>query len=141
MKLFLDANIIFTAAYTPQGASGFLFSIAETGAITLCTSLYALDEAKRNLALKAVDKLPTLEKLLPHLTIVSEPQPEKVAWAALLPLPRKDAPIMAAAVSCKADILDTGDRRDFGSLLGTTTEGMLVLEPAETVRHLSKLLA
>ena len=43
MKLFLDANIIFTAAYTPQGASGFLFSIAESGAITLCTSLYALD--------------------------------------------------------------------------------------------------
>ncbi len=140
MRLFLDANIIFTAAYTPQGASGFLFSIAETGAITLCTSLYALDEAKRNLALKAVDKLPTLEKFLPHLTIVSEPQPEKVAWAALLPLPRKDAPIMAAAVSCKADILVTGGRRDFGSLLGTTSEGMLVLEPAETVRHLSKLL-
>ena len=77
MKLFLDANIIFTAAYTPQGASGFLFSIAEAGAITLCTSLYALDEAKRNLALKAADKFPSLEKLLPHMTIVSEPQPEK----------------------------------------------------------------
>jgi predicted nucleic acid-binding protein len=141
MKLFLDANIIFTAAYSPRGASGFLFSIEEIGTITLCTSLYALDEAKRNLALKAADKLPSLEKLLPHLTIVSEPQPDKVAWAALLPLPWKDAPIMAAAVSCKADILVTGDRRDFGSLLGTTAEGVLVLEPAETVRHLAKLLA
>lgn len=141
MKLFLDANIIFTAAYSPQGASGFLFSIAETGAITLCTSLYALDEAKRNLALKAADKLSTLGKLFPHLTIVSEPQPEKVAWAAHLPLPEKAAPIMAAAVSCKADILVTGDRRDFGSLLGTTSEGVLVLEPAETVRHLAKLMA
>jgi predicted nucleic acid-binding protein len=141
MKLFLDANIIFTAAYTRQGASGLLFSIAGTGAINLCTSHYALDEAKRNLALKAADKLPALEILLPHLTIVSEPQPEKVAWAALLPLPGKDAPIMAAAVSCKADILVTGDRRDFGSLLGATTEGVLVLGPAETVRHLAKLLA
>jgi predicted nucleic acid-binding protein len=48
---------------------------------------------------------------------------------------------MAAAVSCKADILVTGDRRDFGFLLGTTSEGVLVLEPAETVRHLAKLLA
>ena len=141
MKLFLDANIIFTAAYSPQGASGYLISIAETGAITLCTSLYALDEAKRNLALKAAEKLPNLEKLLPHLTIVSEPQPEKVAWAALLPLPEKDAPIMAAAISSKADILVTGDRRDFGFLLGTTSEGVLVLDPAETVRHLAKLLA
>jgi predicted nucleic acid-binding protein len=140
MKLFLDANIIFTAAYSSEGSSRFLFSIAETGAITLCTSLYALDEAKRNLVLKAADKLPTLEKLLPHLAIVPEPQPDKVAWAALLPLPRKDAPIMAAAVSCKADMLVTGDRRDFGHLLGTTVEGVLVLEPAGTVRRLAKIL-
>jgi len=141
MKLFLDANIIFTAACTSHGSSRFLFSIAETGAVTLCTSLYALDEAKRNLALKAADKIPTLEKLLPYLAIVPEPQPDKLAWAVLLPLPRKDAPIMAAALSCKADILVTGDRRDFGRLLGTATEGMLVLEPAETVRRLAKILA
>jgi predicted nucleic acid-binding protein len=141
MKLFLDANVIFSAAYTSQGSSRFLFYIAETGAVDLCTSLYALDEAKRNLAFKTADKMSILEKLLPHLAIVSEPQPDKVALATLLPLPQKDAPIMAAAVSCKADILVTGDRRDFGHLLGTTTEGVLVLEPAETVRRLAKLLA
>jgi predicted nucleic acid-binding protein len=115
--------------------------MAETGIITLCTSLYAMDEAKRNLALKAAEKLPSLEKLLPYLIIVSEPQPEVVKWAALLPLPSKDAPIMAAAVSCKADILVTGDRSDFGLLMGTTAEGVLVLEPAETVRHLAKFFA
>jgi uncharacterized protein len=140
LKKKCDANIIFTAAYSPEGSSRFLFSIAETGAVTLCTSHYALDEAKRNLALKAKDKLPNLEKLLPHLAIVHEPQPGRVAWAALLPLPPKDAPIMAAALSCKADMLVTGDRRDFGHLLGTTCEGVLVLEPAETVRHLARLL-
>jgi predicted nucleic acid-binding protein len=140
MKLFLDANIIFTAAYSPDGSSRFLFSIAETGAVTLCTSPYALDEAKRNLTLKAADRLPTLEKLLPNLTIVPEPQPDRVALAALLPLPPKDAPIMAAAVSCKADLLVTGDRRDFGHLLGTTCVGVLVLEPSETLRRLAKLL-
>ena len=140
MKLFLDANIIFTAAYSSEGSSRFLFSIAETGAVTLYTSLYALDEAKRNLALKAKDKFPTLEELLLHLAIIPEPQPDKVAWAARLPLPQKDAPIMAAAVSCKADMLVTGDRRDFGHLLGTVIEGVLVLEPAETVRRLAKIL-
>lgn len=140
MKLFLDANIIFTAAYSSRGSSRFLFSIAETGAVTLCTSLYALDEAKRNLVLKAADKLPTLETLSPYLAIVPEPQPDKVAWAALHSLPPKDAPIMAAAVSCKADMLVTGDRRDFGHLLGTIIEGVLVLEPAETVRRHAKIL-
>lgn len=138
MKLFLDANIIFTAAYSPQGASRLLFFMAEAGTVALCTSRYALDEASRNLALKAYDKLETLEKLLLHLTIVPEPNPAMVAWAANLPLPQKDAPIMAAAVACKADMLVTGDRRDFGQLLGKTTQGVLVLEPAETVRRLAK---
>ncbi len=141
MKLFLDANIIFTAVYSEQGSSRFLFTIAEAGAVTLYTSRYALEEAKRNLALKASAKAPTLEKLLPCLTMVPEPSPDKVAAAARLPLPQKDAPIMAAAISCKADILITGDRRDFGELMGRSTEGVLVLDPAETVRHLARLLA
>jgi uncharacterized protein len=140
MKLFLDANVIFTAAYSSQGSSRFLFSIAESGEITLCTSLYALDEARKNLALKAADKLPALEKLLPQMLIVPEPQPNMVAWAERLPLPPKDAPIMAAAVTGKADMLVTGDRRDSGHLMGATVEGVLVIEPAETVRRLAKLL-
>ena len=41
----------------------------------------------------------------------------------------KDAPIMAAAVVCAANILVTGDRRDFGHLFGQSIEGVRVMSP------------
>ncbi|KAF0215693.1 MAG: putative nucleic acid-binding protein contains PIN [Geobacteraceae bacterium] len=71
-----------------------------------------------------------------HVAVVPEPPPAKIAWAAGLPLPTKDAPIMAAASACGADILVTGDRRDFGHLLGKTDEGTTVMTPRDTVRLL-----
>jgi hypothetical protein len=40
---------------------------------------------------------------------------------------------MAAAVEYGADILVTGDRRDFGHLFGLEVEGVLVLNPADTL--------
>jgi hypothetical protein len=53
-----------------------------------------------------------------------------------LPLALKDAPIMAAAVACAADILVTGDRRDFGHLFGKNVEGVHVLSPRETMAEI-----
>ena len=139
MKLFLDANVLFTAAYSPEGRARALFDLADAGHCSLCTSAYALDEAQRNLALKAQAKLPDMERLLPLLTIVREPLPEKITWAQGLPLPMKDAPIMAAAVYGVADILVTGDRRDFGHLFGKNLEGVRVLSPLEALAEVLKV--
>lgn len=136
MKLFLDANILFTAAYSPEGIARALFDLADAGHCSLCTSAFAREEARRNLSLKAPANVSNLDALLPLVTIVSEPAPEKTTWAAALPLPPKDAPIMAAAVSCAADILATGDRRDFGHLYGRNVEGVRVLSPREALREL-----
>jgi len=138
MKLFLDANVLFTAAYSPKGMARALFDLADAGYCSLCTSAFALEEARRNLALKASAKLPGLERILPLLTIVPEPSPEKVTWAQGLPLPMKDAPIMSAAVACAADILVTGDRRDFGHLFGRNFGGLRVLSPREALEEALK---
>lgn len=138
MKLFLDANVLFTAAYSPDGRARGLFELADAGHCSLFTSAYALDEARRNLARKAQAKLPEMERLLPLLSVVPEPAPEKAAWAQGLPLPMKDAPIMAAAVACAADILVTGDRQDFGHLFGKNVEGVRVLSPREALAELLK---
>lgn len=138
MKLFLDANVLFTAAWSPEGRAGVLFDLADAGYCSLCTSAFALEEARRNLALKAPAKLSCLERILPHLTIVPEPSPETVTWAQGLPLPMKDAPIMAAAVVCAADILVTGDRRDFGHLFGKSMEGVRVLSPRDALEEVLK---
>jgi predicted nucleic acid-binding protein len=138
MKLFLDANILFTAAYSPNGISRHLFALSDAGFCSLSTSAFALEEARRNLIMKASGKLPELDRLSTFVQIVPEPSPDKVQAAIELPLPLKDAPVMAAAVSCGADILVTGDRRDFGHLFGREIEGVLVLSPREALDEVMK---
>jgi predicted nucleic acid-binding protein len=54
---------------------------------------------------------------------------EDVRWARSTVLPGKDAPILAAAVQAKADILVTGDRSDFGAFYGKRLRGVEVLTP------------
>lgn len=126
MKLFLDANVLFTAAWSAEGISRSLFDLAASDRCSLVTSAFALDEARRNLALKAPAKLQELDRLFPCLSVVPEPPSVMVEWAKGLPLPPKDAPIMAAAVACASDLLVTGDRRDFGHLFGRIIDGVRV---------------
>jgi predicted nucleic acid-binding protein len=135
VKLFLDANILFTAAYSEKGISRALFRLVEVGRCNLTTSAYAAEEARRNLALKAPHAETEFEMLLKLITIVREPSGRTIARMAALPLADKDAPVMAAAVECRADILVTGDRRDFGHLYGQSIEGVMVLAPAETLER------
>jgi uncharacterized protein len=42
----------------------------------------------------------------------------------------KDAPILAAAVYARAELLVTGDRRDFGHLFGRGPHGTRIVTPA-----------
>ena len=123
MKLFLDANVIFTAAYSAQGLSRGLFRLSATGKCSLCTSAFAHEEAFRNIQKKATDKLADLATLMQRVNILPEPHPKWAALAAGLPLAQKDAPVLAAAIQSKVDIFVTGDRRDFGHLFGQVLEG------------------
>ena len=49
MRVFLDANVLFAAAISPEGRSAALFVLAEHRACTLLTSAHAMTEARRNL--------------------------------------------------------------------------------------------
>jgi predicted nucleic acid-binding protein len=138
MKLFLDANVLFTAAYSPQGISRAFFALAQAGHCSLVTSAFALDEARRNLAAKVPAAVEELAKLLPSLLIVPEPAPDLVRWALQLPLPVKDAPITAAAVQGGVSVLVTGDRRDFDHLFGQTVKGIKVVSPRDVLAELLK---
>jgi len=135
MKLFLDANVLFTAAYSDGGISRSLFNLAADERCSLFTSAFAVEEARRNLALKAPTKLSSLDHLVAKLTVVPEPLPDKVQWALNLPLATKDAPIMAAAATCAADILVTGDLRDFGHLFSKKFGSLRVLRPREALEE------
>ncbi len=133
MKLFLDANVIFTAAYSAHGLSRGLFRLAAVGKCALCTSAFAHEEAVRNIRKKAPNKLADLTILMQQVDIFPEPHHQWIIRAERLPLAGKDAPVLAAALQGKVDIFVTGDRSDFGHLFGRILEGVKILTPADAL--------
>jgi predicted nucleic acid-binding protein len=110
VRLFLDANVLFTAAHNPDGLARLLFDVARHDVVTLISSHVAVSEARANLNLKAPDKAAALEPLLHGLEIVDAPsQPLHV-----LDLPADDQLIFGAAVAARATHLLTGDKKHFG---------------------------
>ncbi len=135
MRLFLDANVLFSAAHNPDGRAAALFALARAGRCTLVTSPHALTEARRNLQLKYPDRLPDLASLEPVITVGLEATPEGAAWARDAGLPPDDAPILAAAVQARADLLATGDRTHFGHLFEKPVRGVEVMAPAGALQR------
>lgn len=135
MRLFLDANVLFSAAHRGTGSVRIFFRLAAAGACELVSSPYAIDEARRNVARKYPGRLPDLEALVARLAVCVEATPENVAWAAGYRLPAKDAPILAAAVQAGATLLVTGDQKDFGHLYGQTLRRTQVLPPVAAIEQ------
>jgi predicted nucleic acid-binding protein len=114
LRVFLDANVLFTAAYSPQGLSAFLIELGAAGRLTLLTSPIAIVEAERNLEAKRPAALPALSRGLGAVRIVGEPPPADVVKLTPAELSAKDRPLLAAAIVAGATHFVTGDVADFG---------------------------
>jgi len=125
MRLFLDANVLFSAALSPEGVASSLFAFADAGACELVTSAFVVAEVTRNLRVKAPAGVGIVVEADARLV-------ERID----VPLPAKDRPILAAAVGCRANVLVTGDRRHFGPLFGRRFGGTVVLSPREALEFL-----
>jgi predicted nucleic acid-binding protein len=136
MRLFLDANVLFSAARGASGNCAALFALAGHGNCALVSSRFAIEEAARNLSLKDPDCLREFERLLQLIEVAPAPPAATVAIARRRGLPPKDAPILAAAVASRVTILVTGDQRHFGKLFGRQIDGVTVMTPAQAVEHL-----
>ena len=114
LRVFLDANVLFTAAYSPEGLSALLIELGAAGRVTLLTSPLAIVEAERNLEVKRPGALSTLRRGLTAVRIVSEPPPAEVERLTPPELSSKDRPLLAAAIVARATHFVTGDLADFG---------------------------
>jgi len=138
LKLFLDANVVFSAAHQETGNAQSLLALARAGHWAVLTSAHALEEARRNLAFKSSGYERRLAEALAVIELVAEAPPTLVEWAGRQGLPLKDAPILAAAVRAGAEVLATGDARDFGSLYDRKLRGVDVLTPARALARVLK---
>ena len=130
-RLFLDANVLFSAAYRDEAPLRRFWALA---GIELLTSAYAVAEALRHLDDEQRERLVAL---LEGVSVVAD------APAGALPrgiaLRAKDAPILATAIAAKATHLITGDRRDFGVHFGKRLAGVLILPPRDYLATLPRI--
>jgi uncharacterized protein len=132
MRIFLDANVLFSAARSDGPMRALLHRLNAVGH-ALVADAYVVAEARRNVAAKcAAPATADLEKLLAaldqtntHAQLRERPDPATMDW-----LPRKDQPVLSAAIALRCDVLVTGDKTHFGSGYGKRFAGVEVLSPA-----------
>ncbi|HEV2102430.1 MAG TPA: PIN domain-containing protein [Candidatus Acidoferrum sp.] len=125
-RIFLDANVLFSAAYH---ADSGLLAFWRLRDFTLCSSRYAIEEARINLEEETQRRRQA--QLTPTLQIFDTRERE---LPPSIKLPRKDVPILLAAMEAQATHLVTGDIRHFGPYFGKTVQGVLVVTPAEYLK-------
>jgi uncharacterized protein len=131
-RLFLDANILFSAAYREDAGVAVLWS---SESVILCASPYVIEEASRNLVER--DQKKRLQRLIQSLHLVqSVTAPEAILRA--VELPDQDWPILAGAIAAEATHLITGDRKHFGAYFGKRVHGILVLPPSDCIRDATR---
>ena len=127
MRIFLDANVLFSAAKT-DGAVRELLALLDKSGHERVVDGYVIEEARRNLAAKAPEGVAILDRLLSRMT-ASRSQASDTELEASLPLPAKDRPVLAAAIRQGCAALVTGDRTNFGALYGRTIQGVTIHSP------------
>ena len=127
MRVFLDANILFSAAKT-DGAVRRLLGLLRAAGHECWADGYVLEEARRNLAAKAPRELRALETIVGEIR-VAEAHPAGTSEGFPARLPEKDRPVLAAAARLGCEALVTGDRSHFGALYGKAVAGVAIHSP------------
>lgn len=129
-RLFLDANVLFSAAYRADSGLTRLWKLS---GVVLCSSRYAVEEARINLQDAGQrTRLVELSRTVDLFDAMMGDLPRGIS------LPEKDAPILLAAIEAQATHLLTGDLRHFGPYLGKKIAGIIVLLPGEYLQTIEK---
>jgi uncharacterized protein len=100
-RVFLDSNVLFSAAYRRDAGLKRLWQLAD---VELLTSAYALEEARRNLPERG--QRVRLARLKRAVTLVREPAERALPRGIVLP--DKDRPVLLAALDGRATHFVTG---------------------------------
>jgi predicted nucleic acid-binding protein len=121
MKIFLDANILFSACIEGSRIAILLERVAAHA--ELISNIHALRETERNLDSKKPQFSASLNLLKKRVLILN-----RIA-SVCTEIRDKDKPILGGAVANRCTHLLTGDKRDFGIYYGKTIEGVKIVSP------------
>jgi uncharacterized protein len=138
MRVFLDANVLFSASRSDGAIRALLQQLEQLGH-AMVIDAYVLEEARRNLAAKGpAGSLEVLDALQARMELV----PMRTAPAELLRaldwLHAKDQPVLVSAIQARCDVLVTGDRTHFGERFGTEVSGVTICSPTQLYLRLQE---
>jgi predicted nucleic acid-binding protein len=131
MRVFLDANVLFSASNTGSNIARLIALLCQRGAAV--SSDLAVEEARRDISLKRAAWLPAFDELLGSVEVTPSARFE-------LPvdLPPRDAPLLCAAIRRRCRLFVTGDKRDFGHLMGHQVLGVEIVSLLRLAQILAK---
>ncbi len=127
MRVFLDANILFSAAFTNGAVRRLLHDLTAAGH-TCVADGYVWEEARRNLAVISAEAVAELHRITAGIELHSH-FAGAGAHAVEIDLKEKDRPVLASAMALSCGALVTGDRTHFGRLFGATVSGVSIHSP------------
>jgi len=135
MPIFLDANILFSAAKSDGAVRQLLGRLSDARHVCVIDE-FVVAEARRNLIAKYPKAVGDLDIMVFAIGVNpfasdANSMPE-VIW-----LPEKDRPVLASAIRLRCDALLTGDRTHFGAGYGKVFAGVTIYSP----RALAKAIA
>lgn len=137
-RIFLDASALLVGAYaSPTGAMRVLIRLTFADFYLLYTNEIAVEEAERTLQSKAPEAVAIFRKLLvalPLNQIKSAPKPGQIERARTVVVPA-DAPLLAGALSCKADYLLTFDRQLIGRDVSSIAPKLVITTPGDMLHQ------
>ncbi len=135
MRIFLDANVLFSAAKSDGAVRELLNLLVRVGHVP-CADAYVVEEARRNLLRKGAHALATLDDLLEAIEVDAF-RPTRLLDSVATRIDEKDRPVVAAAVRMGCDVLVTGDRSHFGGLYGHVLLGVRIESPRSLAERLN----
>ncbi len=136
-RVFLDANILFAAAYA-DGAVRRLLRDLRTAGHVLVADAYVVGEAERNVGSKAPEaaRMALHELLLRNVEVAPSARfagnPAVADW-----LPSNDRGVLLTAISLRCHVLMSGDKRHFTPGYGQTFGGVRALSPSQVLERLA----
>lgn len=125
IRVFLDANVLFSAAYSERSALAVFWRLKT---VRLVVSEYVVEEASRNLVKKRPEAISRLVELLRTVEMSSE-----LGNSTSIEINEKDRPVIEAALGSGCDYLVTGNSADFKHLMDKDTLGVRVLMPVDAI--------
>jgi len=139
IRAFVDASVLFAAAYSETGASREIIRQAIRDKIRLVASQLVFEEARRNLQDKAPEVVADFENLRDAVGFEIVRPTKGEVEEALQYTAAKDAPIVAAARKARVDYLVSLDRHHLVDVPEVAKRsGLKILLPSELLEEIRK---